>query len=267
MSKALSRRGCRTNFVGSPNRFDHSCTSTWEVSSASPPEAFWACSRRSYSSGSLIRSSLTSRLGCSCLSVVLLFVGYQGRMALSSLGNYLMLSAAQTTGLSLRMHLLRHLDTLSADYYEDTPVGKVMYPLKEPIDEISYFGSDLLPAILRVLLTTCFTVATMFTLSPALTWAILPLVPTFLMVRAALSAKAHSGLRLRARRPARMESIPGRASLFGDSDTTFGSAKAARANGLSAFGSVGPITTKVVQKQRLVHRGQFVRQLFCPCVP
>ncbi len=123
------------------------------------------------------------QVGLLVLSVVLLLVGYQGRMALSSLGNYLMLSAAQTTGLSLRMHLLRHLDTLSADYYEDTPVGKVMYPLKEPIDEISYFGSDLLPAILRVLLTTCFTVATMFTVSPALTWAILPLVPTFLMVR------------------------------------------------------------------------------------
>ena len=123
------------------------------------------------------------QVGLLVLSVVLIFVGYQGRMTFISLGNCLMLSAAQTTGLTLRMHLLRHLDTLSADYYEDTPVGKVMYPLREPIDEISYFGSDLLPAILRLLLTTCFTVATMFTLSPALTLAILPLVPAFLMVR------------------------------------------------------------------------------------
>ena len=117
------------------------------------------------------------------LAVALIFLGYQGKTALTGLGNYLMLSAAQRMGLTLRMCLLRHLDTLSADHYEDTPVGTALYPLNEPIDEISYFGSDLLPAILRSLLTTCLTVATMFTLSPALTMAILPLIPAFLIVR------------------------------------------------------------------------------------
>ena len=106
---------------------------------------------------------------CCCVAVCLIFLGYQGKTALTSLGNYLMLTAAQKMGLSLRMSLLRHLDTLSADYYENTPVGTVIYPFKEPIDEVSYFGSDLLPAILRTLLTTCFTLTTMFLLSPALT--------------------------------------------------------------------------------------------------
>ena len=123
------------------------------------------------------------QMGLLLLAVGLIFLGYQGRMALTSLGNYLMLSAAQRMGLTLRGSLLRHFDTLSADYYESTPVGTVMYPLKEPIDEISYFGSDLLPAILRVFLTTCFTLATMFMLSPVLTLAVLPLVPVFLITR------------------------------------------------------------------------------------
>jgi len=117
------------------------------------------------------------------LAVGLIFLGYQGRMALTSLGNYLMLSAAQKMGLTLRVGLLRHLDTLSADYYENTPVGSVMYPLKEPIEEVAYFGSDLLPAILRMLLTTSFTLATMFLLSPVLTLAVVPLVPVFLITR------------------------------------------------------------------------------------
>ena len=117
------------------------------------------------------------------LAVSLIFLGYQGRTALTSLGNYLMLSAAQRMGMTLRIDLLRHLDTLSAEYHDETPLGKVMYPLKEPVDEISYFGSDLVPAILRSALTICFTVATMFTLSVALTWMVLPLVPAFLMVR------------------------------------------------------------------------------------
>src|SRR6202043_3010852 len=81
------------------------------------------------------------------------------------------------------MDILRHLDKLSADYYENTPVGTVMYPLKEPIEEVAYFGSDLMPAILRMFLTVSFTLATMFVLSPLLTLAVLPLVPVFLIAR------------------------------------------------------------------------------------
>jgi ABC-type bacteriocin/lantibiotic exporter with double-glycine peptidase domain len=117
------------------------------------------------------------------LAAGLIFLGYQGKVALASLGNYLTLSAAQRMGLRLRVCLLRHLDRLSSDYYENRPTGSVMYPLKEPIEEIAYFGSDLLPAILRMLLTTTFTLTVMFLLSPVLTLAVVPLVPAFLVIR------------------------------------------------------------------------------------
>ena len=115
--------------------------------------------------------------------MALIFLGHQGRVALTSLGSYLMLSASQKMTLTLRVTLLEHLDTLSADYYAETPVGVAMYPLKEPIEEIAYFGSDLLPAILRMLLTTAFTVAAMCALSPVLTLTVLPLIPVFLVTR------------------------------------------------------------------------------------
>ena len=123
------------------------------------------------------------RIGLLLLAVALIFLGHEGRVALTSLGSYLMLSASQKMGLTLRVRLLNHLDTLSADYYDDTPVGTAMYPLKEPIEEISYFGSDLLPAILRMMLTTVFTLAAMSALSPLLTLTVLPLVPVFLVTR------------------------------------------------------------------------------------
>ena len=116
-------------------------------------------------------------------AVGLIFLSYQGRTALTSVGNYLTLNAAQKTALGLRMEILCHLDRLSANYYENTTPGAVMYPLKEPIEEVAYFGSDLLPSILRMCLTTTFTVVTMFVLSPVLTLAILPLVPIFLIAR------------------------------------------------------------------------------------
>ena len=121
--------------------------------------------------------------GMLLLAAGLIFLGYQGRMALTSLGSYLMLTAAQKLALRLRMNLLERLDSLSAEYYEDTPVGSVMYPLKEPIEEVSYFGSDLLPAILRMLLTASFTLTTMFVLCRVLTLAVLPLIPVFLIAR------------------------------------------------------------------------------------
>jgi len=122
-------------------------------------------------------------MGLLLLAVVLIFIGHQGRVALTSLGSYLMLSASQKMALTLRVTLLEHLDTLSADYYEETPVGAAMYPLKEPVEEIAYFGSDLLPAILRMLLTTAFTLAAMSALSPALTLVVVPLMPVFLATR------------------------------------------------------------------------------------
>jgi len=116
-------------------------------------------------------------------ATVLIFLSYQGRTALASAGNYLTLHAVQKMALRLRMQVLRQFDQLSADYYENTAPGAVMYPLKEPIDEVAFFGSDLLPAILRLGLTTAFTIVTMFVLSPMLTAAILPLMPVFLLAR------------------------------------------------------------------------------------
>lgn len=130
------------------------------------------------------------------VAAILIFISNQGRTGLMSLGNYLTLNAVQRMALRLRMDVLRHVDQLSADYYEKTPPGAVMYPLKEPIEEVAYFGSDLLPSILRMCLTTGFTIVTMFVLSPKLTFAILPLIPVFLVARqhfrARLSADSDS---------------------------------------------------------------------------
>jgi hypothetical protein len=69
-------------------------------------------------------------MGLLLFAVALIFIGYEGRVALTSLGSYLMLSASLKMALTLRVSLLKHLDTLSADYYEGTAVGAAMYPLR-----------------------------------------------------------------------------------------------------------------------------------------
>ena len=122
-------------------------------------------------------------VGLLACAVVLIFLSNEGRTVLTSLGNYLTLNAVQRMALRIRLDLLLHLDQLSADYYESMQPGSVMYPFKEPIDEVAYFGSDLLPSTLRTCLAMSFTVGTMLVLSPALTLAILPLIPIFLVMR------------------------------------------------------------------------------------
>nr|UXE46047.1 putative ABC transporter ATP-binding protein [uncultured bacterium] len=117
------------------------------------------------------------------IAMLLIFLGSQGKSMVGSLGSYLMLTAALRMSLNLRMEMLRHLDSLSADYYDKTPIGTAAYPLREPIEEIAYFGSDLVPAILHTLTTTGFTLVTMLALSPRLTLLVFPFIPVFLLTR------------------------------------------------------------------------------------
>jgi ABC-type multidrug transport system fused ATPase/permease subunit len=117
------------------------------------------------------------------LAVGLIFIGYEGRAVLNALGNYQTFRATQRTALALRISLLQHVDLLSADYFDRTPVGELLYAFEGPIDEISYFGSDLLPSILRAMIATGVTLSAMAALSSMLTIVIIPIVPVFLILR------------------------------------------------------------------------------------
>jgi ABC-type multidrug transport system fused ATPase/permease subunit len=116
-------------------------------------------------------------------AVALLFLSYEGRVAFTSLGSWLTVAASQKVVLALRLELLKHLDSLSADYHEATPTGEKLYPLREPVEEIAYLGSDLFPGFLRTLLSTALTLFAMGALSFRLTLIVLPLVPLFLLTR------------------------------------------------------------------------------------
>src|SRR5215470_186609 len=143
---------------------------------------------------SLIDRVLPSRsTGLLIGAISLIFLCQQGRAILTSAGSYLTMRAAQRLTLDLRLRLLRHLDTLSAAYHEGTPVGASMYPLTQPIDEISYFGSDLLPSILRTLTAMMLTLGTMLILNARMTLAILPLIPIVLLTRNHFRARLEDG--------------------------------------------------------------------------
>lgn len=116
-------------------------------------------------------------------AVTVIFVSSELRAILSSSGVYLTLLASQRTVISIRMELLRRLNSLSAEYHENTPVGARLYTLREPIEEVAYFGSDLVPAVLRTALVTTFTLSAMLFLNPRLTLLVLPAIPVFVLAR------------------------------------------------------------------------------------
>jgi ABC-type multidrug transport system fused ATPase/permease subunit len=143
---------------------------------------------------SLIDLVLPSRrMGLLIGAVGLIFLCHQGRAVLTSVGGYLTMRAAERLALDMRLRLLRHLDTLSADYHEGTPVGASMYALTEPIDEISYFGSDLLPSTLRMLTAMMLSLGTMLILNARMTLAVLPLIPVFLLTRKHFRSRLEDG--------------------------------------------------------------------------
>jgi ABC-type multidrug transport system fused ATPase/permease subunit len=116
-------------------------------------------------------------------AVALLFLSYEGRVVSMSLGSWLTVAASQKIVLALRLEILKHLDSLSADYHEATSTGEKLYALREPVEEIAYLGSDLFPGILRTLLSAALTLFAMGALSFRLTLIVVPLVPVFLLTR------------------------------------------------------------------------------------
>ncbi|MHB8413377.1 MAG: ABC transporter ATP-binding protein [Candidatus Acidiferrales bacterium] len=125
----------------------------------------------------------THNLHMLVIAIGLIFGSYEGRAVLHVVGGYLTFRATQGTALDLRMSLLRHLGSLSAEHFDRTPVGELLYPFERPIDEISYFGADLLPSILRTAIAAAVTLSAMTALSPILTLVVFPLVPAFLLLR------------------------------------------------------------------------------------
>jgi ABC-type bacteriocin/lantibiotic exporter with double-glycine peptidase domain len=116
-------------------------------------------------------------------AVAAIFLSSELRPILSSFGMYLTLLSSQRTVVSIRTEVLQRLDSLSAEYHENTSVGARLYTLREPIEEVAYFGSDLAPAILRTALVTTFTLSAMLILNPRLTALVLPAIPAFVLAR------------------------------------------------------------------------------------
>jgi ABC-type multidrug transport system fused ATPase/permease subunit len=133
----------------------------------------------------LIDRSLPERELCGSLgTVVLIALCFIGRSGLGGLGGLLSYRVAQLLAQDLRVELLGHMTTLSADWHERTLLGEKLSRIEQDVEQIAQFGADVVNSIVRSGVFFILNLAIMFSLNWQMTLSVLPLFPLFLWVRA-----------------------------------------------------------------------------------
>jgi ABC-type multidrug transport system fused ATPase/permease subunit len=108
---------------------------------------------------------------------------YSGRVLFQNWATLCTFGVGQKLALKLRIELFVHLERMTARFYKDNAIGDLVQRLDRDVDVICEQGTDLVPALLRMVLVLALVILTMFTLSWRLAAPLLPLLPLFLLVR------------------------------------------------------------------------------------
>lgn len=108
---------------------------------------------------------------------------YLGRIFFNAAGVIVGNRAVQRMIFRIRLHLLRKLQQLSADYHEKNSVGDLLFRLEQDVTLVGEITGQITTLLLRTLVTSVLIVVTMFFLNWRLTCIVLPLVPAFLFLR------------------------------------------------------------------------------------
>lgn len=111
------------------------------------------------------------------------FVTYVGRLSLDGLASLLNTRAVQKMSFRSRLHLLRHLQRLSADYHDSRPLGDTLHRLQSDVDQAATLAGEVIPNALRMVTVSSFVMTTMLVLNYRLALIVLPLIPIFIVVR------------------------------------------------------------------------------------
>jgi ABC-type multidrug transport system fused ATPase/permease subunit len=138
----------------------------------------------------LIDRSLPERqLFGSLGTVMLIALCFIGRSGLGGLGGLLSYRVAQLLAQDLRVELLGHMNTLSAEWHERTLLGEKLSRIEQDVEQIAQFGADVVNSAVRSGVFFILNLAIMFSLNWQMTVSVLPLFPLFLWVRAQFRLK------------------------------------------------------------------------------
>lgn len=126
------------------------------------------------------------RRGSQVLLVVVIsgfLLTYLGRIFFNAWGVIVGNRAVQKMIFRIRLHLLRKLQQLSAEYHEKNSVGDLLFRLEQDVTLVGEITGQITTLLLRTVVTTALILVTMFVLNWRLTCIVLPLVPAFLFLR------------------------------------------------------------------------------------
>lgn len=112
-------------------------------------------------------------------SVVL--VAYEIRLWLSAFAQTWAADTYQGLVLNLRLRVLEHFDCLSLDYHETTSLGAKSFIFLESVDNIAVIGAEVIPLLVRSIITGVVAFVTMAVLSPRLSLVLLSALPLYLL--------------------------------------------------------------------------------------
>src|SRR5260370_216759 len=79
----------------------------------------------------------------------------------------------------IRVALIRRLHVLSARYYENTPVGEILYRVEQDVDRVGELGGDVLPSVIRMAVVAVMVLVTMCVLNVRLSLMVAQVLPLF----------------------------------------------------------------------------------------
>jgi ATP-binding cassette, subfamily B, bacterial MsbA len=115
------------------------------------------------------------------LAVGLLLMSFICRLAMASLANRMMNHVKQKFAIQIRLKLLRHLDRLSAEFHDATPIGTTMYTIQNCVEDLSELSSDVVGVYAKVLLLLTGTLGAMLIIDFKLTFIVLPVVTIYFL--------------------------------------------------------------------------------------
>lgn len=108
---------------------------------------------------------------------------YFFRFGFGSLGMLVDAYLGERLTLQIRLHLLRHLQRLSRDFFVSAPPGDVLHRLEQDVTQLRELGGRTLAAVVQIVVSTGLTLVILALLSWRLTLLVLPLVPLVLWLR------------------------------------------------------------------------------------
>ena len=112
-----------------------------------------------------------------------LFMTYMGRLGFESLSSMLNFRVVQKMTFRTRLKLLRHLQSLSAEYHDNRPLGDTLHRLQVDVDQVASISGEVVPSALRIVTTFTLVLTTMIVINYRLAVIVLPLVPVFILLR------------------------------------------------------------------------------------